>query len=100
MIRSININQVQIPAILYKYRDWKNEFHKGLLTHNEIYFSSPKDFNDPYDCRITERFTNRTKEELHNYKEKLSISRKEETERMGFNFEEVKKKLEKNSIIS
>ena len=41
--------------ILYKFRDWSSINHK-LLTEREIYIASPKDFNDPFDCRITYNF--------------------------------------------
>jgi hypothetical protein len=44
------------PKIIYKYRDWGNKNHKSLLLNQELYISSPKDFNDPFDCRITKNF--------------------------------------------
>lgn len=40
------------PKIIYKYRSWNNEFHRNILLKNEVYMSPPKDFNDPFDCRI------------------------------------------------
>ena len=39
---------------------------KGLdriFTHNELYFASPKDFNDPFDCAPPIKFTDSTDEE-------------------------------------
>jgi len=62
------------PEIVYKYRDWKNHFHKRLLLNNEIYLSSPKDFNDPFDCRITENYNLFTPEEEEKYINELLIS--------------------------
>jgi Protein of unknown function (DUF2971) len=44
------------PKTIYKYRDWANDNHKRILTENEIYLSSPGDFNDPYDCKIATHF--------------------------------------------
>ena len=38
------------PAILYKYYEFK-EYTEKIFTHNEIYFSSPNDFNDPFDSK-------------------------------------------------
>jgi hypothetical protein len=38
---------------LYKYRCWNNTLHKRALTHNELYFASPADINDPFDFKIT-----------------------------------------------
>lgn len=40
------------PKTIYKYRNWKDEFHKNVLLKNELYLTSPKYFNDPFDCRI------------------------------------------------
>jgi len=45
------------PEVIYKFRDWKNEKHRRLILQNELYLPSPKDFNDPFDCRIPEDFT-------------------------------------------
>ena len=36
----------------YKYRP-SNSNTMRILTDNELYFSSPLDFNDPFDCKIT-----------------------------------------------
>ncbi len=43
-------------STLYKYRCWSNDYHKTLLTKNEIYFSSVDEINDPYDCKIPLRY--------------------------------------------
>ena len=48
----VNWDSKEIPETIYKYRDWKNEYHKKILTNQEIFFSSPRLFNDPFDCRI------------------------------------------------
>lgn len=40
------------PKIIYKYRSWTNEFHKDVLINNKLFMASPKDCNDPFDCRI------------------------------------------------
>lgn len=63
-----NKDIVELPKILYKYRFWNsdpnNSFHKHLLTKNEMYFSKPSAFNDPFDCQIALRL------DLGNDKEK------------------------------
>ena len=46
----------RFPKILYKYRDWNNDYHKRLLTDNELYFASANQYNDPFDCAIPYRF--------------------------------------------
>lgn len=45
-----------LPAILYKYRDWADVHHQRLLTHQELWFSSPKGFNDPFDTKLNVRY--------------------------------------------
>ena len=42
----------EIPKILYKYRDWKNDHHKKIILNQEIFIPSPRSFNDPFDCKI------------------------------------------------
>ena len=41
-----------VPTRVYKYRAW-NCYTCRLFTHNELYFTCPLDFDDPYDCKIT-----------------------------------------------
>ena len=45
----------QIPQFadmrLYKYRPW-NEYSEKVLKDCEIYFSNPREVNDPFDCRF------------------------------------------------
>ena len=41
-----------MSQILYKYRCWDDENHRRILEEGEIFFVSPKEFNDPFDCRI------------------------------------------------
>lgn len=48
--------RVKVPPVIYKYRDWENNFHKKILTENLIWFASPKSLNDPFDIRAPYRF--------------------------------------------
>jgi Protein of unknown function (DUF2971) len=41
-----------VSEILYKYRNWNNDYHKSALLTSKIYFASPKDLNDPFDAKI------------------------------------------------
>lgn len=43
---------IEIPDIVYKYRDWDNGYHRRLLTDFELFLASPKLFNDPFDCKL------------------------------------------------
>jgi hypothetical protein len=40
------------PKTVYKYRNTFDKNHLRLLSHNEIYFASPAQMNDPFDCGI------------------------------------------------
>ena len=46
----------ELPTRIYKYRDWGRPFNRTLLTQRELYFSSPADFNDPFDSRLRVRY--------------------------------------------
>ena len=39
---------------LYKYRSF-NQFTDAILLNSELYFSSPLNFNDPFDCQLSFR---------------------------------------------
>lgn len=42
--------------VLYKYRDWKNSYHKKLLEIPVIFMASPSSFEDEFDCHVPEDF--------------------------------------------
>jgi Protein of unknown function (DUF2971) len=45
--------QVKIMDYLYRYRPFEEESAKETFTHGILYFISPKDFNDPFDCKTS-----------------------------------------------
>ncbi len=49
------------PPILYKYRDWENDYHKEVLTNSALYLASPRSFEDIKDCKVPEKFPKRQK---------------------------------------
>ena len=55
----------EYPPILYKYRDWENPYHKGVLTNNALYMASPRSFEDIKDCNVPEKFP--TKQKLYKF---------------------------------
>lgn len=85
----------KIPEKVYKYRDWSNGFHKNILLHNELYLPSPKEFNDPFDCRIPVNFINQTLEERDQYINYLAINQYQNAENKGLDLGFYIKKLEK-----
>lgn len=50
--KSKGLANMTVPKVLYKYRSWSEPNHRRLITHNEIFFASPRRFNDPFDCRV------------------------------------------------
>ena len=34
-----NFREMNLPSILYKYRNWEEDNHKRVLTHNELFFA-------------------------------------------------------------
>ena len=58
---------MKAPEIIYKYRDWEIPNHKRILQNNELYFASPRDFDDSLDCKVFPEFSNMTNLELDSY---------------------------------
>lgn len=58
--------EMNLPVILYKYRDWNNPKHKRVLTENELYLSSPADFEDEFDCKVPIRYDLLTEHDIYN----------------------------------
>jgi hypothetical protein len=55
------------PKYLYKFRSFRHEKHKRMLTDNELFFPSPDKLNDPFDCRIPIHYDDFTKTEFIRY---------------------------------
>lgn len=61
-----------LPSRFYKYICWKSKYSRRILLQNCIYFSSPKNFNDPFDCSLSIRYDEKTKKQiLKDYKTSL-----------------------------
>jgi hypothetical protein len=55
MIRNIvriGVAQKSFPRYIFKYRQAEDDNTKRIITDNELWFSNPLLFNDPYDCNI------------------------------------------------
>ncbi len=58
-------DQVEIPDKLYKYRTFDNDCHyEELFKNNKIFFSSPRHFNDPFDCRVFPDYNSGTPDQI------------------------------------
>lgn len=47
-----NNHKTHIMLLIYKYRSWTIPHHADCLLKNELYFTSPKEINDPFDFKI------------------------------------------------
>ncbi len=56
----------RVPSELYKFKPI-NRYLFDLIVNNEMWFSSPKSFNDPFDCRINLNFQNSSQERIDEY---------------------------------
>ena len=70
-----NFREMNLPSILYKYRNWEEDNHKRVLTHNELFFAPPDSFDDEFDCKIPIRYDLLTDKEI--YEKYLYFSKKE-----------------------
>lgn len=83
-----------LPKTIYKYLDWNNKFNRRVIQHNELFFSSPRNFNDPFDCKIEKRFDLMTDEEISFYLERL-IRFKSKSEMLNWSEFEIKSVVER-----
>ncbi len=68
-----SMDEIDLPPILYKYRDWAKEEHKKVLTHNELFLAPPASFEDEFDCKNLIRYDLSTAKEV--YEESLKCSK-------------------------
>jgi len=65
-----------IPKILYKYRCWHDNYHQRVLTHQEVFLSSPSGLNDPFDASLPFRYNPEELNEGNIYLKLMEISKK------------------------
>lgn len=55
---------IEIPKNIYKYRSFDN-YYKDLIEKNLFFFSSPNNFNDPFDSKIIANYPAGTKNQVY-----------------------------------
>jgi len=92
---------------LYKYRPFNHDDLKSkkrtedIFLKNELYFPSPSQFNDPFDCLVHLDFSKVKKEEFWQYFNKALLKRTELTEQqIREKFERVYKSDNKEKIFT
>lgn len=61
---------IKVPAVLYKYRDWDNVLHRDILIKQELYFAKPSTFGDieyTRECNLPTDYSNVDEERLYRY---------------------------------
>ena len=66
MVNTTPSPSIDAPDRLYKYRSAQSDLDlerlEEIVLHNKIFFSSPKSFNDPFDCRPAFDFSGSAKQ--------------------------------------
>src|SRR5882757_8788831 len=90
------MNEIEkAPKIVYKYRNWVDEYHRDVLLKNQLFLASPKDFNDPFDCRIPINYhLLNTPEKIKQYINEYTIRQFNRLKEVGINFEDHFKSIE------
>lgn len=61
------LDDIEFPPILYKYRDWSDEFHKRFITEREVFMASAQSFKDKLDCNNSTRFDLLSDKQIYQY---------------------------------
>ncbi|WP_339865868.1 DUF2971 domain-containing protein [uncultured Algoriphagus sp.] len=78
------------PDIIYKYKDFTEEYSRMVFTKNELFLSSPESFNDPFDCRIPPCLKLLgTKERSFEYAARILNTQKSQITALGNEFDKV-----------
>lgn len=62
---------IKLPEYVYKYISWDKEYHKKIILENKIFFSSVKNFNDPFDSTVPLRYDIGTNDQIFDLLVKL-----------------------------
>jgi hypothetical protein len=90
---------MDFPNYLYKFRYFDEKgFHLKLVSENELYFPSPLDLNDPFDCRIPTRYFDASPVEREMYLRELGMQYRMDLQilRPDLNESEYDEEIERN----
>lgn len=60
-------DDIKFPKVLYKYRDWNNEYNKRFISEREVFMASPNQFEDKLDCKSPVRYDLMTAEQAKTF---------------------------------
>ena len=84
---------IALPKIIYKYRDWNNDKHKRILNNCEIYFAAPFDCDEQHECNLPRDYDSVNEEMLYKYFYETSLSQ-------GYKTEEERKEIAKYMVTN
>lgn len=67
LVDETTFENIDLPAKIYKYRNWTKPEHKRLLTDNEIYFSAPLDIDEQHECNLETDYDSVTPDIIYRY---------------------------------
>lgn len=64
-----------LPEVVFKYRNWADNYHKEILTEQIVFMARPTSFEDPLDCKSQKRYDLLTEEQIFNkyYQDSLKL---------------------------
>ena len=62
-----NLEDIELPETIYKYRYWSNNNHKRFISKREVFLASPETFEDNLDCKIPTRYDLLNDEQIYSY---------------------------------
>jgi hypothetical protein len=66
------LDDIEFPTILYKYRDWSNDWNKKFIIEREVYMASPNQFEDKLDCKIPISYEMMNENQAEKFYDRLS----------------------------
>lgn len=63
-IEQKTFEEMNLPEVVYKYRDWENEYHKKIITEREVFMAAPDSFEDPVDCKLPIEYSGLSRKEI------------------------------------
>ena len=58
--------EMDLHKVIYKYRDWSNNYHKSIITKREVYFANPNSFEDLLDCKLPIKYSGLSEQSILN----------------------------------
>lgn len=92
-----SFDEISVPKILYKYRDWNDKNHVQILKERKIYLPSPESFDDEFDCKIPIRYDLLCDKEI--YQKYLKDSKRDNPQYPRQHHRAIARKLSKKRLL-